>query len=59
MQIFSTAGPYERQCYAPGAESRLAARDLDYMELYLGEDAAAFHRNQIEELALTAPGGGS
>ena len=38
---------------------RLAARDLDYVELYLGEDAASFHKNQVEELALQTPGGAS
>ena len=34
-----------------------AAQDLALMETYLGPDAASFHQNQIEELALRTPGG--
>ena len=34
-----------------------AARDLMSVETYLGGDAADFHRTQVEELALHAPGG--
>ena len=35
-----------------------AARDLAFLEIYLSKDAADFHKNQIKELALQAPGGG-
>ena len=36
---------------------RFAACDLDLVELYLGADAASFHQNQLDEMAIETPGG--
>ncbi len=38
---------------------RFAAQDLDLVELYLGDDAASFHQNQLEEMAIESPRGAS
>ena len=35
----------------------MAAQDLDLVELYLGDDAASFHQNQLDEMAIETPGG--
>ena len=34
---------------------RFTAHDLDLVEIYLSDDAVAFHQNQVEELAAQAP----
>ena len=34
---------------------RFTAHDLDLVEIYLSDDAADFHQNQVAELAIHSP----